>query len=178
MSSLYVIADWRLLATLNAAGSLGDTGYVPAIASWAGDRPERFFESYIQQVPNAPPREYYLFYPEYFRTLAVRLALFGGEAVHAENIVVVTYTNGTAPDGTPAKNLVDGRQFKSEDEAARFAAEAPAGTQRRIVSTDPYQSCVSIPASSEFHLLWKSQEQLRLEGDRGTNGIRIFEVAP
>lgn len=104
-----------------------------ALAQWAGVPVTTYFDRY-----DSASGPVYLFHPEYFRTLAVHLAAFGGRQVMPAESWVATIVPGRT-----MQRVEDLRSFRSYAEAAAYAAGAPA---RRVVSIDPFSSCVPLDA--------------------------------
>jgi dolichyl-diphosphooligosaccharide--protein glycosyltransferase len=132
-----------------------------AVADWAGQDDAQYQNIYYVSNPKTgtidPVRVYY---PEYYRTLSVRLFNFDCNEV-AENPIVITFTNEKS-NGTSFKYIRDARQFTSYQEAEYFVS----GKENTfIVGTSPFVSPIKLPALPEFTLVHKSND----------SEVKIFE---
>ena len=111
-------------------------------------------------------------YPEYYRSMVVRLYAFGGKAVAAQSIWVIEV--GEAAPGEPRPIKAEW-PFAAYEEALRFSRTRPAG-QLRIVSKNLLSSCVPLEAAADYTLVYRS---LRRQGltpaGPGPSVVQIFE---
>lgn len=150
--SRYVLVDRELVYSLPpGAGTL--QGKFGAIARWAGEPADRFFESMFQRMPDGRLVSVRVFYPDYYRSMAVRLYLHGTEAVQPANSTwVISYEDRTAPDGNAYRELVGVQRFATYAEAQVHLATRSGG-QHRIAGRDPLTTCVPLLALTGFRLL-------------------------
>ena len=133
------------------------------MAAWVGERMERYFERVDYRNPaSGRIEEAILFYPEYFRTMGVRLMLHGGGTVKEK----ASYVAVLAP-GTPRPRVVDLRQFATYAQAQEYAAGA---SNRRVVAVDPTRTCVPLEGLTRYQ---RVNDVIRETNGR-KNAVRIF----
>jgi dolichyl-diphosphooligosaccharide--protein glycosyltransferase len=79
LDSLYVMADYPTMIYK-----------FYAVCEWAGTKRQDYFDTYYQ-AQNGVLKPVVLFYPEFYRTLLVRLYSFDGQAVSPESTTVIVY---------------------------------------------------------------------------------------
>lgn len=158
-----VLVDDSITVSRASSARVRNSGTMPAMAAWAGQAMERYFERVDFRNPaTGRMQESIVFYPEYFRTMAVRLMSYGGKAVTEKASFVAVI----AP-GDPRPRIVDLRRFATFDEASRFAAQQP---NRRVVSIDPAATCVPIEALRKY----RSVNDVIRKTEGRTNAVRVF----
>jgi asparagine N-glycosylation enzyme membrane subunit Stt3 len=140
-----------------------------AVATWAGGEPAGFFEYYWSPQENQPKL---FIYPEYYRSLAVRLYNFDGKAVTPESTLVISYQEMADQEGNLYKVITSQEQFNSYEEAEAYIASQTSGNYR-IVGTDPMVSPVSLEALSRYKLVFGS-DNITL-GSASVPAVKIFE---
>ena len=142
-------------------------GKFETLAAWAGKDIERYWETFLTRDAQGALGPLVLFHPEYYRTLAVRLYVYGGAAaVPRDTTYVVAYAERELPDGTRGKEILESRRFKTYEGAVAYL-DRFGHTGRAIVGLDPQQTPVPIPPLTRFRLLHDSP---------GTPpAVRIFE---
>ncbi|HUP50594.1 MAG TPA: STT3 domain-containing protein [Thermoanaerobaculia bacterium] len=133
--SRYVIVDRSFPMTIAGAGRIMSSQLEP-MAIWAGKDPSRFYELVWENG-----RPLFLYHPDYYRTMGVRLFGYDGKAwtpAHSSWAVAV--------DG--AKNLLERRLFATYEEAAAFVEREPG--RWRLVGLHPIQSSVPLEPLSRF----------------------------
>ncbi|MFA5248888.1 MAG: oligosaccharyl transferase, archaeosortase A system-associated, partial [Patescibacteria group bacterium] len=94
---------------------------------WVGHTSEEYRDVFYQrQGGKLSPVT--LFYPEYYRTMAVRLYTFNGEAVSEENTLVISYQLKESQEGIPYKEIIDSKVFTTYEEAADYVAHQKSGS--------------------------------------------------
>ncbi len=131
-------------------------GKFAMMLTWAGLPAELFFETYGLAGPDGAVRSATVFYPDYYRTMAVRLSLYGGRrAEPRDSTWVISWRNARRPNGTPYKLIERSQQFGTFDEAARFVDEN--GPDRyRIVGARWDATCVPLEPLASFRELYAS----------------------
>ncbi|MCJ7744449.1 MAG: oligosaccharyl transferase, archaeosortase A system-associated, partial [Dehalococcoidales bacterium] len=140
-----------------------------AVATWAGGEPAGFFEYYWSPEENQPKL---FIYPEYYRSLAVRLYNFDGKAVTPESTLVISYQEMADQKGNLYKVITSQEQFNSYEEAEAYIASQTSGNYR-IVGTDPMVSPVPLEALSRYKLVFGS-DNITL-GSASVPAVKIFE---
>ncbi len=153
MDSDYIIIDY-------------DTAYIHpvtlggkfwAVITWAGMEVSEFFEMYLIKVDEEEDSYLYrpLFYPEYYRSMAIRLYNFDCESVAPESVWVISYQERSNESGEVFKLVTFAEQYETYEEAEEFLSSQESGNYR-IVSTDPMLSCVPLEALEHYELIHSS----------------------
>jgi oligosaccharyl transferase (archaeosortase A-associated) len=144
-------------------------GKFETLVAWAGKDINRYWEVFHARDAKGQLSSLTLFHPEYYRTLAVRLYVYGGaRAVPQDSTYVVTYVERSSPDGGRAKELLESRRFKTYEVAVAYL-DRTGHSGRTIVGVDPEQTPVPIEPLTRFRLMHEST------GIRPA--VRIFEYA-
>jgi hypothetical protein len=164
----YIFADWRMPASLDSTPRRW-TGYLGAMATTAG----RSRTDYCGMFRSAGDPEPVMYcYPEYYRTMAIRLYLFGGAAVAPGSVWVLA----TTPSSTGPETIVAEWSFTTYEEAVAFTSARPAA-HYRIVSKIPWESCVPLEALDGYTLAHRSLSRQQLTATRvGPSAVQIYEV--
>jgi hypothetical protein len=142
-------------------------GKFETLAAWAGKDIARYWETFLTRDAGGGLGPLVLFHPEYYRTLAVRLYVYGGAAaVPQDTTYVVAYAERQLPDGTRGKEILESRRFRTyEGAVAHLDRFGHAG--RTIVGLDPKQTPVPIEPLTRFRFLHASPG--------APPAVRIFE---
>ena len=142
-------------------------GKFETLVAWAGKDINRYWEVFHARDATGQLSSLTLFHPEYYRTLAVRLYVYGGaRAIPQDSTYVVTYVERSSPDGGRAKELLESRRFKTYAAAVAYLDRTD-HSGRTIVGVDPRQTPVPIEPLTRFRLLHEAT---------GTPpAVRIFE---
>jgi len=143
LESLYLITDYAT-----------EVFKFYAVCDWAGTKREDYFDSYYQNQ-NGQLQQVFLFYPQYFQTLLVRLYSFNGQAVTPTTSTVITYAvkqNGA----TTYKEITDVHKFTNYADAQAYVTAHPQNT--KIVSTSPFDSPVPLTALQHYKLVYTSPD--------------------
>jgi len=141
-----------------------------AIAAWAGTDGSQFYDIYYV------PREgglmpVYLFYPEYYRSLVVRLYNFDGQAVVPEESIVISYEERVTQEGIPMKLISDSQSFPTYEEAVAYISGQESGNYR-IIGGSAFVSPVPLEALKNYRLIHSSDEEVEIPNV----GITVPEV--
>lgn len=149
----YVIVDRSMPMTIAGAGQIMSSQLEP-IARWAEKDPSRLYELAWDH-----DRPLFVYYPNYYRTIAVRLFGYDGKAF--------------TPSGTSwaieldaKKRIVDSRRFPTYEAAAAFVASDAA--HWRLAGLDPLISCVPLEPLAHFALV----------GTAPRHDVKVFELLP
>jgi dolichyl-diphosphooligosaccharide--protein glycosyltransferase len=139
LGARYVIVDRSMPVEKPSARPTGGRGMFEAMAHWSKQPSDRFFEMYAYPQPDGSTHSVYLFYPEYYRSMAIRLFAFGGHAVAKPRYHVVTWTAGD--DGQKTITALDTYDRYRDAMNAVLLAPAP---NRKLVGIDPLESCIPL----------------------------------
>ncbi|MBI2851449.1 MAG: oligosaccharyl transferase, archaeosortase A system-associated [Chloroflexi bacterium] len=145
-----------------------------AIVTWAGKNQTDFFDTFLVPQQNNTFRQAILYYPEYYRSMAVRLFNFDGKATAPDSPLVVTYTENKDEAGNPYKVITAAREFTTIEEAEAYLASLPAGNSR-IVGSHPLKSPMPLEAIEHYKLVHNSEQTLTLQDGTNLPSIKIFQ---
>jgi dolichyl-diphosphooligosaccharide--protein glycosyltransferase len=145
-------------------------GKFETLVAWAGKDINRYWETFQTKDAKGKLGPLVLFHPEYYRTMAVRLYVYGGgPAVPQDTTYVVAYAERQMPDGTRAKEILESRRFKTYEGAAAYL-DRYGHTGRTIVGLDPKQTPVPIEPLTRLRMVHESPGP-------PPPAVRIFEYA-
>jgi hypothetical protein len=156
----YVIIDYETVG-----------GKFWAVATWAGKQPTDFFGVYWLLQENQPKL---FIYPEYYRSLAVRLYNFDGKAVKPEKTLVISYQVRVNPDGTSYGEVLSEKEFSSYEEAESYISSQKSGNYQ-IVGTDPMVSPVPLEELQHYKLVYSSKDSVAVSDVAQVPAVKIFE---
>jgi len=145
------------------------TGKFYAMAEWAGKNVSDFYEYY--HLPAEQGGQWTtLFYPAFYRSMAIRLYNFDGKAVTpaTNSSIVISYEEQITSDGQKYKEITSGQSFSSYEEAQVYVASQTAGNYR-IVGVDPFTSIVPLEELSSYELVYP------LGATTNTTTVKIFK---
>jgi len=162
MGSSYIIIDHMMV-----------TGKFWAIITWAEREATDFFDTYHlpKEGKLVPVR---LFYPEYYRSLVIRLYNFDGKAVTPENSVVISYEEKVNPSGELYKVVTDAQPFSSYEEAEAYISGQKSANYR-IVGSNPFVSPVPLETLTYYKLIHSSDDSITQPGVGMLPSVKIFE---
>lgn len=174
LGSRYVVVDAFLQVRIFGRQRNLD-GFFANIVRWARRRPTDYCQEI--EVPGdgtASSVRLYCF-PQYYRTMAVRLYAFGGRAVTPQSVTAISWADQQQSGGRRVRRLVGERAFRDFDEATRFIATRPS-ERWRIASPDPLTSCVPLEALPGYHPVFRSSgNQPTRTGGFGPSIVQIYE---
>ena len=115
-----------------------------------------------------------LYYPEYYRSLIVRLYNFDGSSVTHQEPIVISYEVRTSKDGLSYKEITNSKSFTSYDDALAFIQKQPPGNYR-IVSNDPFISPVPLESLKNYKLVFSSKDSLAASNNGKVSEVKIFQ---
>ncbi|MGA2368452.1 MAG: hypothetical protein ABSF74_07785, partial [Dehalococcoidia bacterium] len=118
-----------------------------------------------------------VFYPEFYRTMIVRLYDFDGLAVTPQYTTVMTYQDRQLPDGQTFKEILGLNNFRSYSDAEAFISSQKEG-QYRIVGTDPIVSPVPLEQLKEYKLVYQSTQKASSGSPTLLPAVKIFQYSP
>jgi oligosaccharyl transferase (archaeosortase A-associated) len=163
--SKYVIVDHDIATVFG--------GKFQALVTLSGNSPDKFFSFYYQLKDNRL-EPVLLFYPEYYRSLVIRLYNFDGSIVIPKSSTVISYQDKVNPNGQPYKQITSARSFDNYEEAQTYISNQKSGNYL-IVSPDPYASPVPLSAVEHYKLIYASKGSVAAPGKGMVPAIKIFE---
>jgi oligosaccharyl transferase (archaeosortase A-associated) len=161
--SRYVIVDYAIAVT----------NKFDAVAATIGLSGEKFYDVYyLPQDGELKPVT--LFYPEYYRSLAVRLYNFDGEPVIPQSCMVISYQEKVSQEGITYKEITSVEYFPTYEEAEAYIASQESGNYR-IVGTDLFTSPVPLEALEHYKLVYSSDSTITLSDGSSIPEVKIFE---
>jgi dolichyl-diphosphooligosaccharide--protein glycosyltransferase len=158
LKSRYVIIDYStavLSPTYYVLGKrYGLSGKFSAIATYADSSAESFYDLYYQ-LKDGSLKPVPIFYPEYYRSLAVRLYNFNGGEVIPKASTVISYKE-IVMQGIKGKQITSVKSFPSYQEAEDYVANQKSGNYR-VVGTNPFASPVPLEKLERYKLLYSSK---------------------
>jgi len=144
-----------------------------ALPTWAGSNKEEFYDVYYQpQDGKLVP--VYCFYPEYYRSLAIRLYNFDGSEVIPQKSTVIAYEERTSPDGQPYKEITGVEHLSSYEQAEAYVATQESGNYR-IIGDDPFVSPVPLERLEHYTLVHSSEGAIMEPSAGRIAEVKIFE---
>lgn len=137
----YVIVDRSIPMTIGGAGQVMSS-QLEVVARWAEKKPSQFYELVYER---GQPR--FVYYPDYYRTMAIRLFGYSGQSYTPSNS-----TWAIALDDQ--KQVVASRRFRTYADAASFVAQE--GREWRVVGMHPLISCVPLERLDALTAIWTS----------------------
>jgi oligosaccharyl transferase (archaeosortase A-associated) len=164
--SRYIIVDH---AITNIMGKFN------AVAALSSNSPDKFYGIYYQ-IKDNKLQPIVLFYPEYYRSLFVRLYNFDGSEVIPESSIVISYQEKTSSDGLPYKQITTAKSFSSYEDALDYIASQKSGNFR-VVSSNPYSSPVPLAALAHYKLIYASKGSVMEPGIGFVPEVKVFEYS-
>ena len=163
LDSSYVVIDYLTI-----------TGKYWAVILWAGQESSQFFDYYLLQQEENKWVPIQLYHPEFYRSMAIRLYSFNGEAVIPEQSIVITYEERKTDQGQPVKLVTDVNDFPSYEEAIAFISGQESGNYK-IVSDHPFSSPVPLEALENYQLIHNSEETVTIPNMGAVPEVKIFK---
>jgi dolichyl-diphosphooligosaccharide--protein glycosyltransferase len=163
--SKYVIVDNAIAKVMG--------GKFHALATLSGNSPDKFYDIYYQLKDNTL-EPVLLFYPEYYRSLIVRLYNFDGGRVIARSSFVISYEEKVNPDGQFYRQITDAKSFGSYEDAQAYITSQKSGNYK-VVSPNPYVSPVTLLALNHYKLIYSSKGSVTDPGIGAVPEVKIFE---
>ena len=167
----YLMLDSQL-PLLIPGGSTRPAGKFRSLALWAGEPERRYFERVLRRDASGELQPATLFHADYYRTLLVRLYLYGGRAYEPGGPSYVAELAPGAAGGE--RELVSLRTLPSL--AAALDDLGGRDPERyMIVGLDPAASCVPLSASALFRRVHASPTTTAMRGAERVAQVEVFE---
>jgi len=176
VKSKYVIIDWEMVT--------GKFNAMPAYAgksepklkemSGLGFGVHKYMEQYnigeFYQEVDGKVQQVGVFYPDYYRSMAVRLFNFGGKSFKAPGCPIIIYT-----ENNNHKWITQVIDTPSYDKALEYA-QSLEGKQYAIGGVDPFVSCVDLESLPEYKIVYQSGLiEMKFMRNYIMPEVRIFE---
>ena len=166
LKSKYVILDYETV-----------TSKFYALTTWAGSNKENYYDIYYQ-TQAGKSTAVMLFYPEYYRSLAVRLYNFDGKAVIPRETMVISYEEKTNPADKQTYKLITGvKTYPTYNEALSFIQSQQTG-KYRIVSSNPFASPIPLDELNQYKPAYSSKVLITTSQTSKISEVKIFEYTP
>lgn len=159
----YVIVDDRMV---NVQKRFGGITYA------AGQPQSQYYDIYYVETEGRLSQAL-MYYPDYYRTLAVRLFCFGGEAYVPREAAVISWEPRPGPDGSTIRVITGLKMLNSYEDAAAFVAAQATGNWR-IVGKDPLVSPVPLEALAGYSLVFSSSDRAGV-GNADVSSVKVFK---
>ena len=142
-------------------------------ASFSDSNENEFYDVYYQPH-GAKADPVILLYPEYYRSLAVRLYNFDGSQVIPQNSIVLSFEERLSRDGKPYKEITGMESFPSYEQAKAYVSNQKSDNYR-IGSIDPFASPIPLEALEHYKLIYSSESTIRQTNAGMISEVKIFE---
>jgi asparagine N-glycosylation enzyme membrane subunit Stt3 len=144
---------------------IGDVyrGKLTSVLTWAEVDKSKYYEELEEKDSLGIMRRVTLFYPAYFRSPAVRLALFGADEV--------------TPNGGMCAVVKEGKTIKSKEcfDTEEKLAEALKRQNALLASVTPLRSCVRLPKLESLRVVHQSRDMMAIIDGQRVASLRIYE---
>lgn len=148
-------------------------GIFDAIGTWSGEPLERFRDRFYWKA-TVTSNWVWLFYPDYFQTMVVRMGVFGGEArAPVLGCSVVSWTEEDVPGLGRVKVISSLEDFLTVEAASRRLQEFGGG-HHALVSRHPNNPPVAIAGLRSLKRAFRTPE----DGFFNVGAVQIFAVTP
>ncbi|MDH5695326.1 MAG: oligosaccharyl transferase, archaeosortase A system-associated [Dehalococcoidia bacterium] len=144
-----------------------------AVATLSGSSEEEFYDVYYQPQ-EGELKPVILFYPEYYRSLVIRLYNFDGSQVTPQSSMVISYQGKISREGKTYKEITSAQSFPSYEEAEAYISSQQSDNYR-VVGTHPFISPVPLAALEHYKLIHSSDSRITQPGVGAISEVKIFE---
>ena len=144
-----------------------------AILTWAGQAQDKYIGVYYMpyQGKLIPIQ---VFYPEYFRSLGVKLYNFDGKAVTEGKPMVFAYDEKVNSSGDHYRQITDFQEFSSYKEALDYV-ESKGAANHVIVGANPFISPIPLEMVPDYKLVYSSKSGIAQSDNSTIPEVKIFE---
>jgi dolichyl-phosphooligosaccharide-protein glycotransferase len=122
------------------------------------------------------PEPKVFYHPAYYRSMAIRLFVFGGQAVEGDGALLLFLQQKKFPNGDSYQEIVSTKRFESAPEAS--AAEAACGDKGCVlVGDNPMISCAPLEALQQLRPAFASTSSVVGFGRTGRKAVQVYEYA-
>jgi dolichyl-diphosphooligosaccharide--protein glycosyltransferase len=167
-----IISNWNMKYVALDDYLVDWTKGFDTVCSDAGQAKSKYYEIYYRSQ-NGKLSPTLLYYPEYYKTMLVRLYCFDGKPYMPTETAVISWENRTGADGKPYKEITALKTSPSYEVAANFVAAQKTGNWR-IVGKDPDVSPVPLEQAAGYKLAYGSSQKSKI-GTANMSQVKIFE---
>jgi dolichyl-phosphooligosaccharide-protein glycotransferase len=168
-----IIPSWNMKYVILNDYLVDWTKGFDTVCSDAGQPPSKYYEIYYRSQ-NGKLSPTLVYYPEYYKTMSVRLYCFDGKPFIPTETAVISWENRTGPDGKPYKEITALKTSSSYQAAANFVENQTSGNWR-IVGKDPDVSPVPLGQPAGYKLVYGSSQKSKI-GTANMSQVKIFEL--
>ena len=167
-----ISADWGLKYIVVNDYLVNWTSGFKVVAGDASQPLSKYFEIYYRSqggklVPTL------LYYPEFYKTMAVRLYCFDGKQYTPGEIAVIAWEQKTDAGGNPYKEITALQTFRNYNDAVAYI-DSQKGGNLRIVGKDPDISPVPLEEMAGYKLAYGSSQTVKM-GTIDMPEVKVFE---
>ena len=170
----YVVAAASMMVPNAEAMRPGAAEFL-AMPQWIGREAHEFAEIYQAISGEGFVKPVMVFYPEYYRSMFMRLFVFDGEAAGpGNNIFAITYSEESRPGGRRLRTIRAAKQFANYEEAARYMA-ANKNEPIVLAGLNPARTCVPLEKLAGYRETYNSQPGPLADVKETIHAVKIFE---
>ena len=163
LNSKYVVTDHATATTKFHA--------LPVLA---GSSTDEFFGVYYYERQDSKLESIILLYPEYYRSLLIRLYFFEARQVIPQSTTVISYKERISREGEPYNKITDTKSFATYEEAEAYVSNQESDNYR-IVSDSPSISPVPLEELQYYKLIYSSDSSVTQPGAGMISEVKVFE---
>jgi dolichyl-diphosphooligosaccharide--protein glycosyltransferase len=143
-----------------------------ALVEYSGNEDNEFYDIYFKDEGDGLLRGDYYFYPEYYKSMAVRLYNFDGRETIPDKVTVILYEDRIS-DGENYKYISGTQTFPDYKAARKFIKNNPSGNYN-IVGMSPFETCVPLQELELYEEIYGS-DTIKKYDDILIPQVKIFE---
>jgi hypothetical protein len=168
----FVIADWELPFRQTGSGAI--MGRFQNVVDWAGGEHARYYQVMYKRDGSAWIPVWVFFEP-YYRSMAYRLVVLGGEEVVPDNATSVLFVTDRADDlGMRFAEIMAQTTYVTYEAALEAARAAPPNMRVVIAGLDPWRPAFALPAIRSLTQVFESHTPEQKPGE--APWVRVFAV--
>lgn len=173
LGSRYVIIDLEMAVPYRVAGNVVQRGKYYAMAIWAGDSPEKYFDVFFRQK-DGKWDQVPLYYSEYYQSISARLYNFKGREITPRNTTMVI----SFAERSGVKEILTEQAFATYEAAKTFLFKQT-GNNWRLVGKDPFVSPVPLKKLEHFQPVYHSDSWAAKFGENViAYAVEIYSYTP
>jgi dolichyl-diphosphooligosaccharide--protein glycosyltransferase len=172
LNTRYVMTEAVMVDRLS--GAVPAPSEFSSMAVAADLRPEAYRDVFYRRDDTGRLQPVMLFYPSYYRSMAVRLQTFGGaEVTPVDSTWVISFAEEQR-GGRTIKEIQTEQRFTHYEDAVAFI-NAAQSERYRIVGRDPSVSCVPLSKLQDYAPVYRSLARVATGSHTDAPSVRIFE---
>ena len=145
-----------------------------AVAIYEGTNPEQFTEVFYRSAGGKMIPEVY-YYPDYYRSLAVRLYFFDGKEATYNGTTIISYAERVNQDGLLYKEIIGTQSFPTFEQAVEYISKKSSGNYK-IASPNPMITPIPLTSLESYNLVYSSSQSA--QANSNVPALKIFEYVP